>query len=148
MTQDPNSPAGNRSAVSLYRFVSAMMSVVFAAVGLLFLFFSSEVLILFNRISDLIGIPHGPEHTTGFYLALAVSYMYLVSVIAFLMWRRPQEKILPMLLINGKAASSLVCVALILCDQPLLIYGTNAFVDGSIAAGVLVLYRISLRWSM
>ncbi len=127
----------------LYRTTSLILSIVFAAVGLLFLFFSGEILALFNRVSDSIGIPGGPEQAAGFYLGLAAGYMYLVSLIAFLMWRRPQEKVLPLLLVNGKAASALLSAGLFAFEQPLLIYGTNAVVDGAIAVGVLVLYKTS-----
>ncbi len=140
-------PAGADRRVSLYRTISLILSIVFAVVGLLFLFFSDGVLALFNRISDSIGIPGGPEQAGGFYLALAVGYMYLVTLIAFLTWRHPGERILPLLLINAKAASSLLSAGLFVFDHPLLIYGTNAIVDGAIAAGVYIVYRMSLRRS-
>ncbi len=128
---------------SFYRTASLILSITFAVVGLLFLFFSGEVLVLFNRLSESVGIQGGPEQAAGFYLGLAVGYMYLVALIAFLMWRYPQDRRLPLLLINGKAASSILSVILFVRDQPLLIYGTNAIVDGAIAAGVFFLYRKS-----
>ncbi len=127
--------------VALYRTVSLVLSIAFAIVGLLFLFFSGEILALFNRISDSLGAPRGPEETGGLYLALAVSYMYLVALIAFLMHRRPHDRSLPLLLINGKAASSFLSVALYLFDHPFIIYGTNAVIDGGIALGVFFLYK-------
>lgn len=132
------------SAVStpvVYRPASLTMAVVFAAVGLLFLFFSDGVLAFFNRVSDSTGFPGGPEHAAGFYLGLAVAYMYLVTVIAFMMWRYPRDRVLPLLLINGKAASAILSLGLFVFQQPLLIYVTNAAVDGAIAVGVFYLYR-------
>jgi hypothetical protein len=132
----------------LYRTAALVLSIAFAAVGLLFLFFSADVLALFNRVSDSIGIAGGPETAAGFYLGLAVSYMYLVSLIALLMWRYPRDRVLPLLLINGKAASALLSVALLVWDHPLLIYGTNAVVDGAIALGVYMLYRKSAGTSL
>ncbi len=126
---------------AVYRPVSLMMAVVFAAVGLLFLFFGDGVLAFFNRVSDSIGFPGGPEHAAGFYLGLAVAYMYLVTVIAFMMWRYPRDRMLPILLINGKAASAILSIGLFVFQQPLLIYATNAVVDGAIAVGVFYLYR-------
>lgn len=127
----------------LYRTASLILSITFAVAGLLFLFFSGEVLALFNRVSGSIGMTGGPEQAAGFYLGLAVSYMYLVALLAFQMWRYPQDRKLPLLLINGKAASSLLSAALFVFDHPLLIYGTNAVVDGAIAAGVYLLYKKS-----
>ncbi len=128
---------------SLYKTASLVLSIAFAVVGLLFLFFSDGTLALFNRVSESIGLQGGPEEAAGFYLGLAVSYMYLVSLIAFLMWRYPQDRRLPLLLINGKAASSLFSAGFFVFDHPLLIYGTNAIVDGAIAAGVFILYKKS-----
>ncbi len=127
--------------IVLRKFLSLILSIVFALVGLLFLLLSGEVLALFNRISYLLGIPRGPEQAAGFYLGLAISYMYLVSLIAFLMWRHPRDRMLPLLLINGKAASSILSAALFVYDRPLLIYGTNAIVDGTIAGALFMLYR-------
>jgi len=141
----PQPPAADRpdGKPILYRTIALTMAILFAVVGLLFLFFSGDVLALFNRISASIGIPGGPAEGSGFYLILAVGYMYLVSLIAFLMWRYPRERLLPLLLINGKAASALLSVALLVWDRPLLIYMANAVVDGAIAAGVYLLYRKS-----
>lgn len=126
--------------VHLYRHASLTMAIVFAVVGLLFVFFSTHVLHFFNAMSAPLGFSAGPEQTSGFFLVLAVSYMYVVSLIAFLMWRQPHNSTLPVLLINGKAGSAILSAALFFCDQPLLIYGANALVDGSIAAGVAILY--------
>jgi hypothetical protein len=64
------------------------------------------------------------------------------------MWRYPRDRVLPLLLINGKAASALLSVALLVWDHPLLIYGTNAVVDGAIALGVYMLYRKSAGTSL
>jgi hypothetical protein len=143
MTPDPDTAAGNKQLLALYRSVSIVMAVVFAIVGLLFLVFSRDVLVMFNQISVALGVSPGPEQTSGFYVALGVSYMYLVSLISFLMWLRPQEQMLPLLLINGKAASSLLSATMFVADRPLLIYVANAIVDGAIAVGVYMLYRNS-----
>ena len=126
---------------AVYRTASLIMAVVFAVVGLLFLSCSDGVLAFFNRVSDAIGFPGGPEHAAGFYLGLAVGYMYLVTVIAFMMWRYPRDRVLPLLLINGKAASAILSLGLFVFQQPLLIYATNAVVDGAIAVGVLFLHK-------
>jgi hypothetical protein len=127
--------------IAVYRTASLIMAIVFAATGLLFLLFSDGVLALFNGISDAIGFPGGPEHAAGFYLGLAVSYMYFVSLIAFMMWRHPRDRMLPFLLINGKAASAILSIGLFVFQQPLLIYATNAVVDGAIAVGVFILHK-------
>ncbi|MCC6396378.1 MAG: hypothetical protein IT282_05125 [Bacteroidetes bacterium] len=141
MIAEPKVEGDGNALTAVYRTASLTMAVIFAAVGLLFLLFSDGVLAFFNRVSDAIGFPGGPEHAVGFYLGLAVGYMYLVTVIAFMMWRHPRERILPFLLTNGKAATAILSAGLFIFQQPLLIYATNAIIDGAIAVGVFILHR-------
>jgi hypothetical protein len=116
------------------------MAVAFAAVGLAFLLAPSGVVAAFDALSLQIGLaPAGPAG--GFYLVLAVAYMYLVTLLAGWMYVRPENPVLPALLVNAKAASSLLSFGLFAFGEPALIFLANGLVDGLIAAGVWLLYR-------
>jgi hypothetical protein len=125
--------------VRLYRPASLLMAVTFGAVGLIFLFLPAGVLSFFDALSAQVGLrPAGPA--AGFYLVLAVAYMYVVTLLAGWMFARPENATLPVLLLNAKAASALLSFGLFAFRQPALIYLANGVVDGLIAVGVLMLY--------
>jgi hypothetical protein len=124
----------------LYRPVSLCLCIIFAVVGLLFLFFPDNVLEFFNTLSDSFNMSRMPVQGTGFYTLLAVGYMYLVSALAFLMYRHPEDRRFPLLLTNGKLATSILSLALFLVDEHYLIYITNFVVDGFIGIVVLLFY--------
>jgi hypothetical protein len=115
--------------------------VIFAAVGFLFLFFTDPVLDFFNNLSPIFGLPEAPLKATNFYLALASAFMYLVTLLAFLMYKNPDNKIYPVLLTHGKVASSVLSLYLFLTHQHYLIYITNFIVDGCIAIVLLLLIK-------
>ncbi|OPZ71608.1 MAG: hypothetical protein BWY83_01071 [bacterium ADurb.Bin478] len=119
-----------------YRSISLAMAVVFAVVGLLFLFCAGQVLHLFNTLALQLVLPQSSEEAVGFYLLLAVAYMYVVTQLAFLMYRHPENSLLPFLLINAKAASAMLSVLFFVFHEKYLIYIVNAVVDGSIALAV------------
>jgi len=123
----------------MYRGVSLFLSVIFAATGAVFLLYPDGALSLFNALSRLAGIAESPLHGTGFYQILAVGYMYMVSLLAYLMYRHPENREFPRLLINAKAASAVISLSLYIAASPYLIYIANAVVDGSIAAGLIAL---------
>lgn len=127
--------------MKLYKLFSLAAAAVFAVVGLIFLLRPDSALIFFNSISGYFGLPEAPLQGTGFYLSLASAYMYLVTLLAYLMYRNPTQKIYPFLLAQGKLASSIICVYLFLTHQPYLIYLANAAVDGSIGIAVLYLMK-------
>ncbi len=120
------------------------MALIFALVGLIFLFMTNGVLIFFNTISQHLGMLPAPAAGINFYLVLAVAYMYLVTLLAYLMYRHPENKQYLVLLINAKAASSILSIFLFIFHQPYLIYIANAVVDGSIAV-FLLLFFLKLR---
>jgi hypothetical protein len=132
------SPRGNLWA-RLYRIASLVMAVSFAVVGLIFLFAPAGVLAFFDALSLRLGLPPSAS-SAGFYLVLAVGYMYLVTLLAGWMFVRPENNTLPVLLINAKAASSLLSFAFFAAREPALIYLANGIVDGLIAVGVVVMY--------
>lgn len=121
-----------------YRTFSLLMAIIFAIVGLIFLFLADGVLEFFNSIATYLGMKHSPIEGVSFYLILAVGYMYLVSLLAFLMYRHPDQPCFPLLLTNAKLASSVLSLGFFIWHQPYLIYITNCIVDGSI--GLLALY--------
>jgi len=125
----------------MYRGISLLLSVVFAGVGVVFLLFPDGVLSLFNALSRSVGMTESPLHGTGFYQILAVGYMYIVSLLAYLMYRHPENRDFPWLLINAKGASVVISLYIYIAAGPYLIYIANAAVDGSIAAGLIALTR-------
>lgn len=126
--------------MKVYRLVSLTLAVLFAVTGLLFLSVPDRVLALFNTLSVSLGMPESPLTGFGFYLILAVGYMYMVTVLAFLMYRQPDNKYFPLLLTHAKIASSLLSLAFFVFHAHYLVYLANFIVDGAIAAVVLVLY--------
>ncbi len=121
------------------------MAIMFATAGLLFLLVPDGVLSLFNFISGEIGMKKAPLGATGFYLVLAAGYMYLVALIAWLMYKNPGNRYFPLLLANGKLASSLLSVYMFISHQPWLIYLVNFLVDGYIGTAVLILYLLLIK---
>jgi len=124
--------------VRLYKVFSFTVAAIFAVVGLIFLFFPDWALIFFNSISGYLRLPQAPLQGTGFYLILASAYMYLVTLLAYLMYRHPEQKIYPFLLVQGKLASSVISIYLFFMHQHYLIYLANFIIDGFI--GIVALY--------
>lgn len=126
--------------MKLYRSISISLAVIFAAVGLIFLLAPRGVLSFFNVVSGYLGMTPAPEQGGGFYLVLAVGYMYLVTWLAYFMYRYPEDKRFPLLLANGKLASSILSLYLYVLHQPYLIYVANGVIDGLIGFLVLFMY--------
>ena len=124
-----------------YRHTSLCLATVFGIVGLIFLFMSSDVLLVFNRISRPLRMEEVVSGGHNFYVILAVAYMYLVTMLASLMYINPDKLVYPLLLINGKIASSTVSILFFFLDRHLLIYLTNGIVDGLIGVLVIAMYR-------
>jgi hypothetical protein len=123
----------------LVRIVGLVLSVVFSLVGLLFLFFPGQVIMFFNNLSHVLGMVQAPIESTGFYLILAVGYMYVVALLAYLMNRHPDNSLPLLVLINAKSASSFLSFAFFIVVHPYLIFLANGIVDGIIAGGLLLL---------
>jgi hypothetical protein len=136
----PITTFGRDARTRFYRAASLGMAVTFAVVGLTFLVAPTAVTAAFDALSLRAGLaPAGAA--AGFYLTLAVAYMYLVTLLAGWMALRPENPMLPVLLINAKAASSLLSFGLFAFGAPALIFLANGVVDGLIAVGVWLLYR-------
>jgi hypothetical protein len=124
----------------LYRPVSLLLAIIFAITGLLFLFIPDKVLILFNNLSPWLSMPQSPVIGANFYLILAAGYMYLVTVLAVLMFRHPENRYFALLLTHAKLASSLLSLALFIFQAHYLIYLANFIVDGIIGLIVAFFY--------
>lgn len=122
----------------LYRGIALALSVSFAVVGVLFLVIPGSILSFFDGLSEGLGLAAGHEKP-GFFLVLAVAYMYLVSLLAFQMFRSPGVRIYPVLLMNAKFASAFLSALFFFIDAPLLVYLVNAVVDGAIGCIALAL---------
>ncbi len=127
--------------LGLYRLTALILSFVFAIVVLLFLLAPDAVLIFFNSMSGSVQMPEAPLAGARFYLILSVAYMYLVTLLAFMMYHHPHNTTFPLLLINAKVASSVVSIILFIAAARYLIYLTNFLVDGIIGVVVLLFYR-------
>ena len=121
-----------------YRLASLIGTIIFAIVGLVFLFIPSQVLVFFNNISNYLGMLPSPVQEANFYLILAVAYMYMVTLLAYMMYRYPRASSYPFLLAHAKLASSAISLYLFLIYQPYLIFIANCVVDGCV--GLIVIY--------
>jgi hypothetical protein len=121
--------------------ISLVLAVIFATVGLLFLLLPDAVLRFMNGLGRGFGLPEAPPAGTGFYLALAVGYMYVVTLLAWMMFRNPAARIFPFLLAQAKGASSLLSFGLFLFHQTFFVYLANGMVDLFLCALAVILYR-------
>ncbi len=130
-----------RVSDGFYRVVSAGLCAAFALVGAIFLLAPDAVLAFFDGWARRMGGlgPAGPADP--FFVALAVAYMVVVTILAWAMFRHPRDTAAPRLLAQAKLASSLASFGLCALRQPYLILLANGVVDGAIAALVLLLAR-------
>lgn len=136
---------GGGAGMSLYRLFGLASSAVFAVVGSIFLFFPDAALSFFNIISVYFGMPQAAVQGAGFYLILASAYMYIVTVLAYLMYSRPDNDAYPFLLAQAKLASSVISIYLFLTHRPYLIYLANFIVDGFIGVAALFLMKLKKK---
>lgn len=121
------------------RLAGIVLAVTFAVVGAVFLAVPGEVLALLNRIGDAFRAPASATDAFTLFLALAVAYMYVVTLLAVQMARHPREKVYPWLLVQAKAASAVLCLVLFAAQDQYFVYAANAVVDGLIAVFVWAL---------
>ena len=129
----------NERSRAFYKAFSLGLTVVFALVGGVFLILPRETLSFFNALSRRLGMVEGPAERS-FFGVLAVAYMYVVTVLAWRMYRSPREKIFPLLLGQAKVASSLLSFLMFAVHAPWLIYLVNGIVDGGLGIIVLTMY--------
>lgn len=130
-----------KRTVSQYRTAGLAAAVVFAAVGLCFLIFPSGVLAFFNTLSDRLGFALSPTSAPPFFVALAAAYMYVVTFLAFMMYRRPENRAYSSTLAQAKFASAIISLILFFAAGRFLILLVNAVVDGLIGSAAAQLAR-------
>ena len=89
-----------------------------------------------NRLAEGLGWPVSTTEPHTLYLALALGYMYMVTLLAWQMARHPEVRVFPWLLVQAKAASAVVCLGLFALQEQYLLYLANFVVDGAIAVFV------------
>lgn len=127
-------------SIKNYRLISLGLAITFAIVGLIFLFAPNGVINFFNNMSGYFNLSEADFEGMNFFLILSVAYMYLVTILAFLMYKNPSNIYYPQLLAHAKFASSLISLYMFIIHQPYLIYISNFIVDGLIGGLVLILY--------
>ena len=127
----------------LYRMTALALAVAFAAVGLVFLFAPGALQDAFDSLGRQAGIKGMPvgDAESGLFRVLAVAYMYVVTILAWMMFRRPADPVWPALLAQAKFASALVSILLFALGESYLVYAANGLVDGLIGMVVLLLRR-------
>lgn len=130
-----------------YRFASLLMAICFGMVGLAFFAAPEPILKWFNHLSAPLGLAPAPVQAGSFFPVLALAYMVLVTLLAVMMFRRPGNPLFPMLLAQGKLASSFLSLVFFFGRAPYLICLANAVVDGGIGALALGLSRLQKRRS-
>ncbi len=123
-----------------YRPVSFLLSFLFATVGIIFIMIPDEVLGLFNSVSPEFNLPESPLPGHSFYLVLASGYMYVVALLAGMMYRFPENRYFPLLLAHTKLASSVLSLLFFVFEAHYLIFAVNFLVDGFIASLVTFFY--------
>ena len=139
VTDARDTSVDNRWTVA-YRMAGLYLAIAFAVVGMLFLLVPGEVIVFFNGISLPVGFEPLSAEGAEFYRVLAVGYMYVVTLLAWFMYRTPANRLAPVLLVNAKLASSLLSFLFFFAVHGALIFLVNGIVDGLIGGGVLTLY--------
>lgn len=129
-----------RTYPGMYRMAGLFGALAFGATGLVFLLFPDDVIAFFNALSVPAGLKELPLQGRGFYLILAAGYMYLVTVLAFMMYHHPGNRLFPLLLAHGKLASSALSFFLLAAHGVYLMYIVNGILDGMIGAVAPFLY--------
>ena len=129
----------------LHAAVGATCAVAFAAVGLLFLALPGSVLGFFDALSQRWGLAAFRGPVDRFWLVLAAAYMYVVTVLAWSMFRRPDDPVYPRLLAHAKLCSAALSLGAFALVVPHLIFLANGVVDGAIGVLALALWRRCAR---
>lgn len=147
MTSGPESDAHSSTpdrpksspAEPAIKLIFQILAASFALVGAIFLLFPNGTVRTINATGAIFGVfSPAPQSDLRFWLSLAVSYMALVTVLAWLIQQDPRRyrHLMPILAI-GKSSSSITCLWFFLFSSPTFLYLLNFLVDGSITIVVL-----------
>ena len=126
----------------LVRLTGYCLAGIFAVVGVVFLVIPAHVLAAFNWMAEGLGWPVTTTEPHTLFLALALGYMYVVTLLAWQMARHPEVRIFPWVLAQAKGASAVICLGLFVFQEQYLLYLANFVVDGAIA---LLVWWLCLR---
>jgi hypothetical protein len=121
-----------------------ILAISFAVVGILFIAVPNGVLDVISDLGDdLGGFTRAPHGTEQLWLALAFSYMVVITGICLIAQADVvRYRALLLLLAVGKTASSLAALGFYLFDENVFIYLLNFFVDGSLVLVALWLWSL------
>jgi hypothetical protein len=121
-----------------------ILALSFAVVGILFIAVPNGVLDVISDLGgDLGGFTRAPHGTEDLWLALAFSYMAVITGICLIAQADVvRYRPLVLLLAAGKTASSLTALAFYLFDEHVFIYLLNFLVDGSLVLIALWLWSL------
>jgi hypothetical protein len=129
------------SSRRLHSTIGAALAAAFAAAGLVFVVAPGSVLRFVDALSRHAGFAPFPGPLERFWLVLAAAYMYVVTVLAWFIFRRPEDPAYPRLLAHAKFASAALSLAAFVILAPHLILAANAVVDGAIGLVAVWLWR-------
>jgi len=133
--------------IPLYKKTSFGLSVIFAAVGLLFLLLPDGVIQFMNSLARQLKATEAPAGGQSVFLVLAGAYMYIVTLLAWLMFRHSYNLTYPLLLTQAKLISSILSFGFYFLKAPYFIYLANGIVDGLIGI-IVLLFFIGLKKSI
>jgi hypothetical protein len=121
-----------------------ILALSFAVVGILFIAVPNGVLDVISDLGDdLGGFTRAPHGTEQLWLALAFSYMVVITGICLIAQADVvRYRALLLLLAAGKTASSLSALGFYLFDEHVFIYLLNFLVDGSLVLVALWLWSL------
>jgi hypothetical protein len=124
-----------------------LLAASFAVVGFLFIAFPDGVLDVISDLGDEIGdFTRAPETTEQLWLALGFAYMVVITGICLVVQADVvRYRPLLLVLVAGKAASSLAALGFYLFDEDVFIYLLNFLVDGFLVGVSLFLWSVAGR---
>lgn len=130
------------SSETAIRTIFRLLAISFALVGFTFFVVPDGTVRFINAAGRIFRVfQPAPDSALRFWLSLGVSYMVLVTVLAWLIQRdvRRYRHLMPVLAI-GKFSSSFTCLLFFVFASPAFLYFLNFLVDGSITLVVLGCY--------
>lgn len=124
-----------------------LLAASFAVVGILFIAVPSGVLDVISDLGESIGgFSRAPRSSEQLWLALAFSYMVVITAICLVAQADVvRYRALLLVLAAGKTASSLAALGFFTFDRDVFIYLLNFLVDGCLALTALWLWLLAGR---